>query len=151
MRKLLVFFFILIPFFLPAQTAEEMDLLLGSGAVSYDQAARFVLGAADLPPAQSGISAFDYAYERGWISGARGDFVNLGDLSLLIMRAFDIKGGLLYTLFHRPRHANREMAYKKLIPGRTDPSLRVSGERLLQILSKTLAYTGRDQGGFDNE
>jgi hypothetical protein len=60
------------------------------------------------------------------------------------MRSFDLKGGILYTLFPGPRYANREMVYLRLVQGRTDPQRFVDGGTFLQILGRTLTFTGED-------
>jgi outer membrane protein OmpA-like peptidoglycan-associated protein len=51
-----------------------------------------------------------------------------------------MKGSFLYALFPGPRYAFRELDYLRLIPGRRDPALRVSGEELLLFLTMTAAY-----------
>jgi len=128
-----------------AQTAADMDVLLKTGSVNAAQAANFVLGAADLLPAGvSGAAAEKAAYEtavsKGWIKAASGDALTLKDTAFLIMKAFDLKGGVMYSLFKNPRYAYREMVYRKLIQGRSDSSMKVSGPRLLQIIDRTLAF-----------
>jgi outer membrane protein OmpA-like peptidoglycan-associated protein len=132
--------------FLPAQTAAEMDALLEARAVSFAQAARFVLVTADAvaetsPPE----AAYTLAGEKGWLpQKARADDpISTGEVCFLIMKAFDMKGSFLYSLFPGPRYAFRELDYLGLIPGRRDPALRLSGEGLLRILSMTSAYTGK--------
>jgi len=146
-------YFIIIMFFfaagLFAQNAQELDVLLETKELSAAQAARFVLGAAELIPEYlSGqaaeTEAFNAAVEKGWLRGSPADALKLRDLSFLVMNAFNFKGGLMYSLFHTPRYAHREMVYRKLIQGRTDPGLRVSGERMLQIIGQALSYSGQD-------
>ena len=51
----------------------------------------------------------------------------------------------MYSLFHTPRYAYREMVYRKLIQGRANPSMKVSGQRLLQIIDRSLARQGKDE------
>ena len=130
-----------------SQTAAEMDAMLGADTVSAATAARFVLGAAELLP--SGLSgqaaeraAYEAASSNGWIKVAADDAVTLKDTAFLVMRAFDLSGGAMYSLFRNPRYAYREMVYKKLIAGRADQDMKVSGARLLLILDKTAGYIG---------
>ena len=145
---LLLFFLILFPCALAfTQTADEMDSLLQADAVSAAQAARFVLGTADLlSPDLSGPAAETTAYEtarlNGWITIAAGESISLKDAAFLIMRAFELKGGIMYSLLKNPRYAYREMIYRKLIQGRVNPAMNVSGQKLLQILDSTLSYAG---------
>ena len=142
--------FFLLGAFVFAQTAAELDIVLQADTVSAAQAARFVLGAAGLlPPGLSGPAAESTAYEtarsNGWLKSTAGENISLKETAFLIMRAFELKGGILYSLFKNPRYAYREMIYRKLIQGRTDQSMKMSGRRLLLILDRTLAYTGGSQ------
>jgi hypothetical protein len=141
-RIALCFFFV-IPAFLPAQTAERLDALLESAGVSYAEAAMMVLPAAALAGEDvSPETAFAEARSRGLLPKAAepGGAVRLGDLAFLIMGAFDMKGGLFYAIFPGPRYAYRELVHRRLIQGRNDPSLIVSGERLLRILGRVLDH-----------
>jgi outer membrane protein OmpA-like peptidoglycan-associated protein len=145
--KFRFFLFILFCFslpLLPAQTAAEMDLLLETEAVSFGQAVRFVLDTANLIDPGSAGGAFALARQKGWLpEGAREDGpIKTGELSFLIMNAFDMQGSFLYRLFPGPRYAFRELDYRGLLPGRRDPALRVSGEGLLRILGMTASYLG---------
>jgi outer membrane protein OmpA-like peptidoglycan-associated protein len=122
---------------LHAQIAAEMDALLESPAITFTQASRFVLAAADREPA-----AFTLARENGWLpkKAEPDSSVRLGELCFLVMNAFNMEGSFLYALFPGPRYAFRELDYLRLIPGRRDPSRRVSGEELLRMLD--LVTTG---------
>jgi hypothetical protein len=146
--KTLVWFtvFVIRAGFLFAQTADEMDRILDAEEITYSQAARFVLMAANvLPP---GADAFTAARENRWLGGTKADTisadspVSLGELSLLVMKAFNLKGGILYSFFPTPRYACRELVYLRIIQGKTDPGGRVDGRALLQILGRMLTYTG---------
>jgi hypothetical protein len=132
---------------LPAQTAAELDLLLETGAVSFGQAARFVLDAAGKLDDNAG-SAYAQARQQGWLPKTASEErpVTAGELSFLIMNAFDMKGSFLYRLFPGPRYAFRELEYLGLLPGRRDPALPVSGEGLLRALSLAGAYREREAG-----
>ena len=119
--------------------------MLQADAISAARAARFVLGTADLLP--SGLSgpaaeqaAYDMALSNGWISISAEETITLKDTAFLIMKAFNLKGGIMYSLFKNPRYAYREMVYRKLIQGVTDQSMKVSGQKLLVILDRTLSY-----------
>ncbi|MDR1142903.1 MAG: hypothetical protein LBK77_01635 [Spirochaetaceae bacterium] len=127
-----------------AQTAEELDGILGSREITYAQAARFVLASADA--SLGGGDAFQAARNEGWLPRrAEADRpIRLGELSLLIMKSFGLRGGILYTLFPGPRYANRELIYLGLLRGRTDPGGSVDGGSFLQILGRTLTFTGDD-------
>ncbi|MDR2575641.1 MAG: hypothetical protein LBC52_04270 [Treponema sp.] len=133
---LLIFFLVLIaPIF--AQTATEIETLLFTAALSYEQVASFVLRAADIPVSGS---AFNYAAEQKWLSGkaAPGGIAALDEVSLLIMGAFGIKGGIMYSSVKSPHYAYRELEHQGIIQGRVDPGLVVSGDLLLFITGKIL-------------
>jgi outer membrane protein OmpA-like peptidoglycan-associated protein len=129
--------------FLPAQTAAEMDTLLSTPEVNFAQASRFVLALADAADEPS-AAAYTIARESGWLPkrASEDSPIKLGELCFLIMNAFNIRGSFLYALFPGPRYAFRELDYLRLIPGRRDPAMKVSGERLLQILGMVLSYRG---------
>jgi outer membrane protein OmpA-like peptidoglycan-associated protein len=122
-----------------------MDALLDSPEITWAQACRFVLPASGAPGEHAPApAAFALARENGWLpKGAAADGpVNLRGLSFLIIKSFSIKGSALYALFPGPRYAYRQLDYLSLIPGPRDPALKVSGERLVQILGRVLDYRG---------
>jgi hypothetical protein len=150
-----VLFFIIVFFTsrLPAQTADELDMILAAPTVSFTQASRFVLVIAEvLDEKTDAAAAYALALERGWLSGdtSAADFsdrpIRQGELCFLIMQAFKIPGSFLYSLFPGPRYAFRELDYLKLIPGPGDPSLKVSGEEMLLILGMVSAYVEEKRG-----
>jgi hypothetical protein len=129
------------PIFAPpallAQTAAEIEALLSTDALSYEQAASFVLRAADI---QATGPAFSHAAEQRWLSGktAPDGIAALNEVSLLIMGAFGIKGGVMYSVTKSPHYAYRELVYQGIIQGRSDPDLAVSGDLLLFMVGKVL-------------
>jgi hypothetical protein len=120
-----------------------MDRILDAPEITYAQAARFVLGAANSPIRGN---AFSTAREKQWLPAkAEADSpIRLGELSLLIMKAFEIKGGIFYSFFPGPRYACRELVYLRIIQGRSDPGGRLDGTAFLQILGRALTYTEGD-------
>jgi outer membrane protein OmpA-like peptidoglycan-associated protein len=147
---LLIFCFSIIgPAFLAAQsTAQEIENLLEQRAVTYLQAARFVVEAADLMPFSNPMRAFHFAEERGWLprNSSPNQTARLDGLSLLVMRAFGIRGGVMYSITHAPRFAYRELVYYGIIQGRAAPNMAVSGYDLLFIINRVLSHT--EQGGI---
>jgi hypothetical protein len=128
-----------------AQTAAEMERVLALPAVSYGEAAWLVLGAAGAAiPENSPGAAYRFVADNNWLpqKAAADAPATLGGVSFLIMKAFNIKGGLLYTLFPGPRYAYRELVYRRLIQGRVYSPMPVSGERLSRMISRALDYTG---------
>jgi hypothetical protein len=143
----LLIFLLSLPAALNAQTADEMQALLQTPAVSYEQAARFVLEAADVTGSYDKTSgqdaaqnAMNFAIERKWLpkKAAAQDAITLERLSLLIMKAFNLNGGPMYKWSNSAHYSYREMVFQDFISGRTDPQMKVSGETLLYIVSKVL-------------
>jgi hypothetical protein len=124
------------------QTAERIERLLMTGAVSYADAAQFVLEAADVLAAPTTTAAFTYAVGQGWLPrGAEaGGTARLDGLSLLIMQSFNIQGGLLYGFTKNAHYAYRELVYLNVIQGRNDPAMEVSGDLLLFMVNRLLSY-----------
>jgi hypothetical protein len=136
---------LLLTFFCPnslfGQNAVDMDILLDTPELTYAQAAQFVLPAAGVVAGRvTEIEAFSTAESRGWMPEKTGatDRINAGGLSLLIMKSFNLKGGLMYTLFPSPRYAYRELQYRTFIQGNNDPRETVSGAQFLHILGRVL-------------
>ena len=139
LRAILFFLCSLLPVpcsLLHAQTADQIETLLQTRAVTYEQATNFVFLAAEIDQQ----NPFRYAQQEKWLaknSMAR-DQINLKQVSLLIMQAFNIKGGPLYTITKNSHYAYREMVYQDIIQGRIDPGMTVSGEMLLFLVNRVL-------------
>ena len=131
------------PAFLAAQsTAVEIETLLASQAVTYAQASRFVLEAADAAVFVDHMEAFSFAVERNWLSrnAEPNAPARLDGISLLLMQSFGLRGGILFTLTGSPHFAYREMEYLGFIHGRVSPNQRVSGDTLLYLTGRVLAH-----------
>jgi len=122
-------------------TAEEIETLLNAKTVTYAQAARFVLEAANALATDNTEEAFNYAVQQDWLSKklSSNDSARLDNISLLLMRSFNIKGGIMYTITKDPHYAYRELTYLNVIQNRSDPSAFVSGEQLLYYINRILA------------
>ena len=145
---LLTYFLLLLPVCLYAQTAAELEGLLGTPKVTCGQAAWFVYssGTDNTGNIQNAEAAFKQAVEAGWLEAtAANDPITLGKLSFLIMQAFKIKGGMMYSLLPGPRYAYRSMVSHSYIEDSSDPAMTVSGERFLLILGKVLNAEGDEQ------
>ena len=143
MKKVIfVIYLTAISAFLFAQTAaEEIETFLNTRSVTYAQAARFTLEAAGAMVTSNPEEAFNFALQRKWLPEkvSSGDLARLDRISLLLMRSFDIKGGIFYSMTKAPHYAYRELVYKSVIQGRHDPGMTVSGERLLFYVNRILA------------
>jgi outer membrane protein OmpA-like peptidoglycan-associated protein len=148
MKRFVFPLFIFLPVLIAAQTAVEMELILSVPEVSFAQASRFVLTIADVvDEAADGGAAYTLARDRGWLprNVSPASSIKLGELCFLIMNAFNMRGSFLYAILPGPHYAFRELNYLKLIPGQSDPSVKVSGERFLQILGMVASYAGVDR------
>ncbi|MCL2093213.1 MAG: hypothetical protein FWH12_03370 [Treponema sp.] len=103
-----------------------------------------VLEAAGTDYRSSPGNAFSYAVQQGWLcSRLQGsDAIRLDDLSLLIMRAFDIPGGIFYRLTGNSHYAYRELQYLSIIQGRVSPGMEVQGDLLLSLINRVLSMEG---------
>ena len=140
-----LFLFLLPLFAASGQTSADIERLLGEREITCEQAAWFTLAASlDEPPA-SPQAAFALALERGWLpAGAQNALpIDCSGLAFLLMKAFELKGGMMYSLTGNSRYAYREMKHRGYITGRVYPNLAVSGERFLQILGNVTDDEGR--------
>jgi len=146
-----VFFVLLCAMSLEAQsTAQEIETLLAAEAVTYAQAARFLLEASDALATFDSQEAFRYAKEQKWLpKRAEADTVaRLDIVSLLAVRSFEMKGGTMYSIFKiigitylTAHFTYRELKLKNIIRGRTNPSSKVSGRQLLYITEGMLSQS----------
>jgi len=136
-------FLLLPPVFLAAQTAAEMEAVLEYPAVTCAQAAWFVLGSSGVE-VSSQEAAFEQAVANGWFSqkASASGLINMGTLSFLMMKAFELKGGMMYRILPGPRYAFRSLVSRSIIQGAADPAMEVSGERFLLILGNVLTLAG---------
>jgi hypothetical protein len=140
-----IFFLLTVPVFLFSQTADGIEFYLDIKAVNYKQAAWLVLEAANVSGDYYRFNpeeAFRFAEERQWLPRKADPMqeIKLRQVALLIMQAFDLKGGLMYSVFKNPHYAYREMVYQEIIQGRADPGMAVSGESLLFMISQVLSH-----------
>jgi len=121
--------------------AMEIESLLASDAITYAQASRFVLDAADVAAFDDPEVAFRFAMERNWLprSASSNAPARLDSISLLLMRSFGLRGGVLFTLTESAHFAYREMEHMGFIHGRISPRQRVSGDTLLYVTGRVLA------------
>lgn len=137
--KLPLLFLLLFPPSLIAQTAAQLEVVLESQAVTFSQAAVFVLEGEE--------GAFEKARSSGWIPprASADSPITLSSLSFLIMSAYNMRGGLMYAMFPGPRYAYRSMVSRSFIQGPSDPSMTVNGQRFLLILERVLTAAGDGQ------
>jgi outer membrane protein OmpA-like peptidoglycan-associated protein len=151
-RYIFVVYFMLVSAFVPAQTAQRIEQLLEKETISYQEAAWIILeasgkfGFANTDVVSSSENAYRYAEENGWLPGnVKADTTaTLEGVSLLIMRSFGIKGGILYSIFKSPHYAYRELVYRGIIQGRVSPKMAVSGDMLIFGTNQTIMIQEED-------
>ena len=128
-----------------AQSNQFIDRLLEQPQATFGASAYLVLAASGLVPAeateQQALTALN---EKGWKLKARGadEPIRLGEYCYLIMKAFELKGGLMYRLFPGPRYAVRELAYRGIVHGQAHGARYPSGQEAVQLLSSFLDWKG---------
>jgi hypothetical protein len=152
LRKILVFVQAAPALTYGQAAARAIDALLAAPALTYGQAARFVLEAADAASIPGTEAAFNFAAERGWLppKAAAGQTARLDGVALLIMGAFDLKGGFFFRHTQTAHYAYRGLVYQKVIQDRADPAMPVSGEFLLFMTGRVMSIKesgGLPQGG----
>ena len=77
------------------------------------------------------------------LAGAKiDDQVTLAEYSYILMRAFGMKGGVMYSLAPGPRYAYRELVSHQVIQGRSDPGDRVDGPMAVRMLGRVFDIMG---------
>lgn len=127
------------------QSNELLDTLLDEERATLGNTVYFVFLAA-------GIAAEDWSPGRsveelrlrgwGFEEAEVEEQVDLGSLAFLLMQTFNVKGGIMYSLFPGQRYAARELAYLGFVPGFASPNRVLSGREVTHILGRTLDYLG---------
>lgn len=134
--------------FIFAQTNEFVDGLLAEKETTYGQVSYLVLAASENLNEDSDTSrAFAQLDALGWAPwGASADKkVTLAAYASILMRAFGLRGGIMYSLFPGPRYAYREMVARQVIQGRSDPSLPVDGPAAIRMLGRVFDIIGANR------
>ena len=127
------------------QSNEFVDNLLSKEAVNFGQVSYLVLVASDnIGEDADEVRAFELLGNMHWApSGAKaGDSIRLDQYSLILMRAFGLKGGIMQALLPSPRYAYRELTSIQVIQGRSDPGQKVSGLMAVSMLGRVFDVMG---------
>ena len=139
--RVTMLFLVLLSTPLFAQTAVKLEAILNSPSLNWSEAVIFVLEASGKEDFNDPAEAFQFASRQKWLpkKAASTDTVRYSGLALLLMRSFDQKGGIFYSLFKNPHYAYRELIQKEVIRGETDPAMAVSGQELLLMVGRLLS------------
>jgi hypothetical protein len=128
-----------------AQSNEVIDRLLQQPRTSFGAAAYLVLAASEaIPPEATEQEALATLGQKHWRLRTRQaeEPIRLGEYCYLIMKAFEVKGGLMYHMIPRPRYAVRELAYLGIVRDKAYSARYPSGQEAVQILSSFLNRKG---------
>ena len=142
-RTLPVLLFLILTLSAPlfSQTAARLEVLLEKTEMTWLEVTAFVLEASEAGAHSNAQEAFNFAAGNNWLpKNAESDgTAQLNGVALLLMQSFNLKGGMFYRMAKSPHHAYRELVFKKVIRGNTDPLMSVSGKDLLLMIGRLLA------------
>ena len=130
------------------QAAEKIDKILETETATFGQATYLIQTALD--DGSDGLD-FETAFERFKSenqnlirdSVTAEDVIPVKTYAFLLMKAFDVKGGMMYRIYPCPRYAYRDLRYLAVIQGKNNPDASMTGASMLQILGRV----GMVQGG----
>ena len=132
-----------VSFSLPGQQNAVIDELLEEEKATFGKSVYVILSASET--IDEGLSPEEAAAlitRKEWHVKPKGPEqpVTLGEFAAVLMKAFDIKGGLFYTLFPGPRYATREIEFRNFVYGRISPYMHISGTEAVTIVRKAAVW-----------
>jgi hypothetical protein len=128
------------------QSNEVIDSILAEEQATLARAAYLVMTASGaVEETQSVEQAFAALQAKPWgfASAAADDKVTLGSYAYLVMRAFGMRGGVLYSIFPGKRYAAREFVYRDFIQGNGAPGRILTGREVTHVLGRVLDALGQ--------
>ena len=124
-----------------AQSNEMLDRILAEEQLTYASAAYLLIvatgrAADETSPEQAVSLAEQGGFALEGVGSA--DALSLGQYSYMLMKAFELSGGIMYRIVPGPRYAAREMEYTGVIQGPAIPGMAVSGNEALRMLERVL-------------
>lgn len=147
MKKKIILIVILgVLFILPvadvfAQSNQVIDALLLEERATFQNSVYLILSVAGIIPEEAtGEEAVEALKQTDWKIKIKGpdEPIRLGTYSLLLMKAFNIKGGIFYTLFPSPRYASRELGYKGYIKKGVKAGRYLTGRDAIKIMGRVV-------------
>jgi hypothetical protein len=126
-----------------AQRNEQIDLLMEQENATFGSAVYMVLVAAEYCTETVSLAdALKTLEGKDWDFGPKmvDDAITLGEYSYLLMKAFNIPGGIMFNIIPGPRYAVRELVYLKLILEDPEPGRLLSGEEVMTMLTRVLDW-----------
>ena len=132
------------------QAAEKVDKILETEKATFGQAAYLIQTA--LNDGSDGLD-FETAFDRFKSENknlirdsiSAEDVIPVKTYAFLLMKAFDIKGGMMYRIYPCPRYAYRDLHYLAVIQDKNNPDALMTGAAMLQILSRIDMVQGGEQ------
>ncbi len=124
-----------------AQSNQVIDALLLEGRATFQDSVYLILSVAGIIPEEAtGEEAVEALKQTDWKIRIKepDEPIRLGTYSLLLMKAFKIKGGIFYTLFPSPRYASRELGYKGYIKKGFKAGRYLTGRDAIKIMGRVV-------------
>lgn len=124
------------------QSADFFTGVLEAEKTTWEQAVFLVLGGSERIAIEAApADAWQSFTDSGWFTKLPDPKspITTAQYSYIISKAFNVKGGLWYTLFKSQRYSYRELVHKGVVPGSFDPSSAVKGTEALKIVDKAIS------------
>jgi hypothetical protein len=125
------------------QSNDIIDEVLSKETIDFGSAAYLTMTAAGLVPETADTETVLRVLNDqkwGFETLKAGDSLTIGDYSHLLMKAFEIPGGLWFSLFPGSRYALREMLYKGIVSQPVWPGKLLRGDEAVRILLKVIDW-----------
>ena len=129
--------------FVHSQSNTVIDELLEKEKAGFGRTAYMVFTASGIMRDDSSLEeSLRYLNKLNWNMKNKepGEYITLGEYSLMLMKTFSIEGGIMYQLFPGPRYAARELYYLELIDENRNSNRYLSGEEVIRILGRFLEW-----------
>ena len=140
---LLISLFVCLPLFLHSQSNMVIDELLEKENAGFGRTSYMVFTAIGILRDDATFEeSLVYLNKMNWKMKDRKteDHITIGEYSYMLMKSFNIDGGIMYRIFQGPRYAARELAYLNFIDNDKSPYRKLSGEEVIRILGRILEW-----------
>ena len=133
-----------------SQSAERIDKILETEKATFGQAAYLIHTALNDGSDELNFdTAFDQFKSKNENlirdSVTADDVIPAKTYAFLLMKAFHVKGGMMYRIYPCPRYAYRDLQYLAIIQDKNDPDAPMTGTAMLQIFGRIDAVQGGAQ------
>lgn len=124
-----------------SRTSEIVDTAVAQQQIECGTAALLLLTAAEeIEDGADSSEAWKELCDFSWFSSSKmaKDEIRLGEYAHALMQLFELKGGVMYTLFPSPRYASRELGYLGIILHDAGAYRSLSGIEAVSILRSVM-------------